>query len=395
MSLPDTMKSSYTVIRTPCDTFAPTSKTNSVKSCRHCKKQSTSLKQCADCIGIFYCSRECQVTDWKQHKTECTEIFFADMFKLFEVVQMADCQEPFILRSDASKEPFLLRIDASKEPFPKNTVSDHIQKMYFEMLKYMTKIVSLLKNYYKDGHNPCLKKESPYICPVGQNYVHPMYVGEVFGVILYNSSSNPSSFRRVLPDMCYVDYDAISSFLTYYKLESARLIELATELTRTLSDDSKSTERSYLNHLGLFATREEDHLKDIQTTIKQVTTVVKRSRQFVLHCLQQDLKGVHTYRVIPLPKPSSAPGKVVPKTRIDLSEFEDFKIPVSISIQETPQDLIQKLKLDPKHLPYHILIRAKTPVITAEKLPLFHDEFMKHIVSLMTSQSAEEVSTLS
>ena len=358
MSLPDTMKSSYTVIRTPCDTFAPTSKTNSVKSCWHCKKQSTCLKQCADCIGIFYCSRECQVTDWKQHKTECTEIFFADMFKLFEVVQMADCQEPFLLRSDASKEPF-----------PKNTVSDHIQKTYFEMLRYMTKIVSLLKNYYKDGHNPCLKKESPYICPVGQNYVHPMYLGEVFGVILYNSSSNPSSKgdspkERVLPDMCYVDYDAISSFVTYYKLESSRLIELATELTRKLSmRDTLSIERG--------------PLEDIQSTIKQVTTVAKRSRQFVLHCLQQDLKGVHTYRVIPNKQKGS------PKTQIDFSEFEDFKIPVTISIQETPLDLIQKLKLDPKHLPYHILIRAKRPVITVEKLPLFHDEFMKHIVNTL------------
>ena len=354
MSLPDTMKSSYTVIRTPCNTSSPASKTNSVKSCWHCKKQSNSLKQCADCIGIFYCSRECQVTDWKQHKTECTEIFFADMFKLFEVVQMEDC-----------------RLSLPKNIYSKDLMlRDDIQDTYFEMLRYMTKIVSLLKNYYKDGHNPCLKKESPYICPVGQNYVHPMYLGEVFGVILYNSSSNPStkegrtvegesSFRRVLPDMCYVDYDAISSFVTYYKLESDRLIELATELTRKLSSDTNSIERS--------------NLQDIQATIKQVTTVAKRSRQFVLHCLQQDLKGVHIYRVIPNRQKSST------KTQNDFSEFEDFKIPVTISIQETPLDLIQKLKLDPKHLPYHILIRAKAPVITVEKLSSFNESFLKHI----------------
>ena len=372
MSLPVTMKSSYTVIRTPFHTSSLASKTSSVKSCWHCKKQSSSLKQCADCIGIFYCSRECQVTDWKQHKTECTEIFFADMFKLFEVVQMEDCRLS-LPKNIYTKDSFCQSPLAVKNLI----LSDDIQDTYFEMLKYMTKIVALLKNYYKDGHNPCLKKESHYICPVGQNYVHPMYLGEVFGVILYNSSSNPStkegrtvegesSFRRVLPDMCYVDYDAISSFVTYYKLESSRLIELATELTRKLSmRDTKSIERG--------------PLEDIQSTIKQVTTVAKRSRQFVLHCLQQDLKGVHTYRVIPSGD-RTLEGKGVPKTQIDFSEFEDFKIPVTISIQETPQDLIQKLKLDPKHLPYHILIRAKTPVITAEKLPLFHDEFMKHIV---------------
>jgi hypothetical protein len=278
------------------------------------------------------------------------------MFKLFEAVQLEDCKGP-LPKNIYSKELMVFSSDTSHD----------IQDTYFNMLKYMTKIISLLKNYYKDGHNPCLKKESPYICPVGQNYVQSMYIGEIFGVILYHASSKESGTieapkGRVLPDMCYVDYDAISAFLTYYKLELARFNELVSELTSKLPTSKNLTPS------------DRKQIEDIQATIKQVTTVAKRSKEFVLHCIQQDLKGVHTYKVIP--------NKGCPSTSI-YDEFEECKIPVTIAIQETPLELIQKLKLDPKHLPYHILIRAKTPIITVEKLPLFHDEFMKHIIETL------------
>ena len=314
MSLPDTMKSSYTVIR---NTSSPSPKTSLVKSCWNCKKQSNSLKQCGNCIGIFYCSRECQVTDWKQHKTECTEIFFADMFKLFEAVQLEDCKGP-LPKNIYSKELMVFS-------------SDDIQDTYFNMLKYMTKIISLLKNYYKDGHNPCLKKESPYICPVGQNYVQSMYIGEIFGVILYHSSSKESSTSetskgRVLPDMCYVDYDAISAFLTYYKLELARFNELVSELTSKLPTSKNLTPS------------DRKQIEDIQATIKQVTTVAKRSKEFVLRCIQEDLKGVHTYKVTFSAGREAAkviPNKGYTSTSI-YNEFEECKIPVTIAIQETP-----------------------------------------------------------
>jgi hypothetical protein len=300
------------------------------------------------------------------------------MFKLFEAVQLEDCKGP-LPKNIYSKELMVFSSDTSHE----------IQDTYFNMLKYMTKIVSLLKNYYKDGHNPCLKKESPYICPVGQNYVQSMYIGEIFGVILYQASSKESSTsetskKRVLPDMCYVDYDAISAFLTYYKLELARFNELVSELTSKLPTSKNLTPS------------DRKQIEDIQATIKQVTTVAKRSKEFVLHCIQQDLKGVHTYKVTfsagvqrtDRPSGRREAAKVIPNKGYTSTsiydQFEECKIPVTIAIQETPQELIQKLKLDPKHLPYHILIRAKTPIITVEKLPLFHDEFMKHLVETLS-----------
>ncbi len=39
------------------------------KQCFTCKKVTTIMKQCA-CKTISYCSKECQVKDWKRHKGE-------------------------------------------------------------------------------------------------------------------------------------------------------------------------------------------------------------------------------------------------------------------------------------------------------------------------------------
>lgn len=40
--------------------------------CIKCGKPST--KQCAKCRRVWYCSRECQVTDWKTHKESCISL---------------------------------------------------------------------------------------------------------------------------------------------------------------------------------------------------------------------------------------------------------------------------------------------------------------------------------
>lgn len=37
--------------------------------CIKCGKPST--KQCSKCLSVYYCSRECQVKDWKSHKLSC------------------------------------------------------------------------------------------------------------------------------------------------------------------------------------------------------------------------------------------------------------------------------------------------------------------------------------
>ena len=37
--------------------------------CENCKKDAT--KRCSKCKSVWYCSRECQVQNWKDHKATC------------------------------------------------------------------------------------------------------------------------------------------------------------------------------------------------------------------------------------------------------------------------------------------------------------------------------------
>jgi hypothetical protein len=45
--------------------------------CAGCGKhyERTALRKCAQCLGVLYCSRECQAKHWKEgHKQHCKEI---------------------------------------------------------------------------------------------------------------------------------------------------------------------------------------------------------------------------------------------------------------------------------------------------------------------------------
>ncbi len=39
--------------------------------CAHCKEEKKKMKKCARCQVVYYCSRECQKKDWKNHKKCC------------------------------------------------------------------------------------------------------------------------------------------------------------------------------------------------------------------------------------------------------------------------------------------------------------------------------------
>eukprot|EP00580_Thalassiosira_gravida_P009865 CAMPEP_0201647910 /NCGR_PEP_ID=MMETSP0493-20130528/36658_1 /ASSEMBLY_ACC=CAM_ASM_000838 /TAXON_ID=420259 /ORGANISM="Thalassiosira gravida, Strain GMp14c1" /LENGTH=147 /DNA_ID=CAMNT_0048123429 /DNA_START=30 /DNA_END=473 /DNA_ORIENTATION=- len=55
----------------------PSSTTNNNKyKCAVCQKPA--LKRCNQCKSIWYCSRNCQVSDWKSHKAQC-KIIAADI----------------------------------------------------------------------------------------------------------------------------------------------------------------------------------------------------------------------------------------------------------------------------------------------------------------------------
>ena len=45
------------------------------RMCRNCFKQENIMKKCAQCRGVYYCSKQCQREDWVRHKLTCTKYF--------------------------------------------------------------------------------------------------------------------------------------------------------------------------------------------------------------------------------------------------------------------------------------------------------------------------------
>ena len=42
------------------------------KTCKSCEnKNKKQLKRCSKCEVVYYCNKECQRKDWKEHKIEC------------------------------------------------------------------------------------------------------------------------------------------------------------------------------------------------------------------------------------------------------------------------------------------------------------------------------------
>ena len=57
--------------------FAEEYRQEQLPTCAGCGKhyERTALKRCSKCLGVAYCSRECQVAHWKGgHKQHCQEI---------------------------------------------------------------------------------------------------------------------------------------------------------------------------------------------------------------------------------------------------------------------------------------------------------------------------------
>lgn len=42
--------------------------------CRNCDAKSNNLLLCSRCQLIYYCSKECQLEDWKSHKKDCCTV---------------------------------------------------------------------------------------------------------------------------------------------------------------------------------------------------------------------------------------------------------------------------------------------------------------------------------
>ena len=42
--------------------------------CENCGKEAAKMKKCSVCKLVRYCSEECQLKDWKEHKKSCKEV---------------------------------------------------------------------------------------------------------------------------------------------------------------------------------------------------------------------------------------------------------------------------------------------------------------------------------
>jgi hypothetical protein len=61
-----------------------------VRICRCCSKPGSSLLACSRCKVTYYCGRECQTKDWKEHKKVCSQTpVAADCCKAFQAMSMA------------------------------------------------------------------------------------------------------------------------------------------------------------------------------------------------------------------------------------------------------------------------------------------------------------------
>jgi hypothetical protein len=55
-----------------------------IKGCHHCEKVETlldgaKLMKCQGCKAVYYCSKECQVADWKKHKKWCKTVSCSEL----------------------------------------------------------------------------------------------------------------------------------------------------------------------------------------------------------------------------------------------------------------------------------------------------------------------------
>ena len=53
--------------------LAALSLSDKIASCKVCESQE-SLKRCAKCKTVYYCTREHQTQDWRNHKTDCKKL---------------------------------------------------------------------------------------------------------------------------------------------------------------------------------------------------------------------------------------------------------------------------------------------------------------------------------
>jgi hypothetical protein len=126
------------------DNYRSGSVSNAIKMCSHCERLEThmdnaSLMKCQRCKSIYYCSKECQLADWKNHKEICKVV-----------------SSRFVSRSSRSAYK---TSGLTMQAFIKSNYFDIIEEVYKKTHEYNVAKKEVLVEFDFFGDAPALRNE--------------------------------------------------------------------------------------------------------------------------------------------------------------------------------------------------------------------------------------------
>ena len=104
---------------------------NTRDECAGCGKKCEGMKKCGRCMEVEYCSKECQVKDWRMHKLACCPDSMGEDIDRDLAEFTAKCRTQYseIPSSKELGEKELKRL-VSSNPWPSKKKTDHFLKSY-------------------------------------------------------------------------------------------------------------------------------------------------------------------------------------------------------------------------------------------------------------------------
>ena len=343
--------------------------------CEYCQVSDQPLKFCSGCNAIYYCSRQCQLSDWKVHKEECTEMMFAKLFETLEFEPFETCQK--------NKKGEL--------------EDDILQKGY--------NLISFLKTFYIEQYNPYLNRLSPFLLPADDKIIScSVRPNDFFGLIIYNKKEPWQSQERLRDTV-------LSSSLLLRKAKDSNKEGVSREALDAVSLASpRAREGNYVPFVGrrcnidltkedskicivdyeaissfvqYFVYQQQDLRKLLKNRIKEpwqtksvnedkillIEKIVKQSISFVMKCLINDLQDVHCYKV----------NKTDKWNLQDPTLNEEHQATFRIYLERTTEDMLRKINLDPSIPHHHFLFRSINKTILIEKTKTFNNDFLSYL----------------
>ena len=99
-----------------CNAPAPDAMANTEK-CAGCGKKKEEMKKCGRCLEAKYCTKDCQVADWRMHKVACCPEPMGEYID-DELAAFGDFCTPYLARMGEEQEDSGLKRFVSSNPWP-------------------------------------------------------------------------------------------------------------------------------------------------------------------------------------------------------------------------------------------------------------------------------------